>query len=103
MVQNPDILAGIGKLKGKRIVVGFAVETDNEEENAKEKMKVKNLDMIVLNNPGEPGAGFATDTNKVTIFAPRKKAINLPLMTKSEVAAVIIEEITKILKKQKST
>jgi phosphopantothenoylcysteine decarboxylase/phosphopantothenate--cysteine ligase len=103
MVQNPDILAGIGKLKGKRIVVGFAVETDNEEENAKEKMKAKNLDMIVLNNPGEPGAGFATDTNKVTIFAPRKKAINLPLMTKSEVAAVIIEEITKILKKQKST
>jgi len=102
LVQNPDILAGIGKLKGKRIVVGFAIETDNEEENAKEKMRSKNLDMIVLNNPGEPGAGFAADTNKVTIFAPRKKAMKLPLMRKSEVATVIIEEIAKILKKRKS-
>jgi len=102
LVQNPDILAGIGKLKGNRIVVGFAVETDNEEKNAKEKMKSKNLDMIVLNNPGEPGAGFAANTNKVTIFAPRKKAIDLPLMTKSEVAKVIIEEIAKLLKKRSS-
>jgi phosphopantothenoylcysteine decarboxylase/phosphopantothenate--cysteine ligase len=102
MVQNPDILAGIGKMKGKRIVVGFALETDNEEENAKEKMRSKNLDMIVLNNPREPGAGFASDTNKVTIFAPRKKALKLPLMTKSEVATRIIEEITKLMKKRKS-
>ena len=73
-----------------------------EEENAKEKMRSKNLDMIVLNNPEEFGAGFATDTNKVTIFVPRKKAMKLPLMRKSEVASVIIEEITKILKKRKS-
>ena len=102
MVQNPDILAGIGKMKGKRIVVGFAIETDNEEENAKEKMRSKNLDMIVLNNPREPGAGFASDTNKVTIFAPRKKALKLPLMTKSEVATRIIEEIIKLMKKRKS-
>jgi phosphopantothenoylcysteine decarboxylase/phosphopantothenate--cysteine ligase len=101
MVQNPDILAGIGKMKGKRIVVGFAIETDNEEENAKAKMKSKNLDMIVLNNPGEPGAGFASETNKVTLFAPRKKAIKLPLMTKTEVASRIIEEIAKLIKKQK--
>jgi phosphopantothenoylcysteine decarboxylase/phosphopantothenate--cysteine ligase len=101
MVQNPDILAGIGKMKGKRLVVGFAIETDNEEENAKLKMKSKNLDMIVLNNPGEPGAGFASETNKVTIFAPRKKAIKLPLMTKSEVASRILEEIVKLVKKQK--
>jgi phosphopantothenoylcysteine decarboxylase/phosphopantothenate--cysteine ligase len=102
MVQNPDILAGIGKMKGKRIVAGFAVETDNEEENARAKMNSKNLDMIVLNNPGESGAGFASDTNKVTIFAPRKKPIKLPLMTKSEVAARIIDEIIKLVKKQKS-
>ncbi len=102
MVQNPDILAGIGKMKGKRIVVGFAIETDNEEENAKEKMRSKNLDMIVLNNPREPDAGFASDTNKVTIFAPRKKALKLPLMTKSEVASRIIEEIIKLMKKRKT-
>ena len=102
MVQNPDILAGIGKIKGKRIVVGFAVETDNEEKNAKEKMRSKNLDMIVLNNPSELGAGFSTETNKVTIFTPRKKAVDLPLMPKSEVAAAIIAEIIKLMKKQKT-
>ena len=102
MVQNPDILAGIGKIKGKRIVVGFAVETDNEEKNAKDKMRSKNLDMIVLNNPAELGAGFSTDTNKVTIFMPGKKAVKLPLMPKSEVAAAIIAEIIKLMKKQKT-
>ena len=64
-------------------------------------MRTKNLDMIVLNNPGEPGAGFASETNKVSIFAPRKKAIKLPLMTKSEVASKILEEIVKLVKKQK--
>jgi len=101
MIQNPDILAGIGKLKGKRIVVGFAVETDNEEENAKKKMRAKNLDMIVLNNPSEPGAGFGTDTNKVTIFIPKRKSIKLPLMTKSEVGARLIDEVAKLLIKQK--
>ncbi len=101
MVQNPDILAGIGKLKGKRIVVGFAVETDNEEENAKTKMRAKNLDMIVLNNPSEPGAGFGTDTNKVTVYIPKRKAIKLPLMSKSDVAARLINEVAKILINQK--
>jgi phosphopantothenoylcysteine decarboxylase/phosphopantothenate--cysteine ligase len=101
LVQTPDILAGIGKLKGKRIVVGFAVETDNEEENAKKKMKSKNLDMIVLNNPSEPGAGFASITNKVSLFMPNRKAIKLPLMSKSDVAERIIAEVIKLLVKHK--
>jgi phosphopantothenoylcysteine decarboxylase/phosphopantothenate--cysteine ligase len=103
LVQNPDILAGIGKLKGKRILVGFAVETDNEEENAKKKMRTKNLDMIVLNNPSEPGAGFETDTNKVTIFIPKRKGIKLPLMSKSEVASRLIDEVSKLIIKQKKS
>jgi phosphopantothenoylcysteine decarboxylase/phosphopantothenate--cysteine ligase len=101
LVQNPDILAGIGKLKGKRIIVGFAVETDNEEENAKKKLRSKNLDMIVLNNPSEPGAGFGTDTNKVTIFMPRRKGIKLPLMSKNEVAVRLIDEVSKLMIRQK--
>ncbi len=101
LVQNPDILAGIGKLKGKRIIVGFAVETDNEEENAKKKMRAKNLDMIVLNNPTEPGAGFGTDTNKVTIFMPKRKGIKLPLMSKTEIAAKLIDEASKLMIRQK--
>jgi phosphopantothenoylcysteine decarboxylase/phosphopantothenate--cysteine ligase len=101
LVENPDILAGIGKLKGKRIVVGFALETDNEEENAKQKLRSKNLDMIVLNNPEEPNSGFGTTTNKATIFFPKRKAIKLPLMSKTEVAARIIDEVVKIISKRK--
>jgi phosphopantothenoylcysteine decarboxylase/phosphopantothenate--cysteine ligase len=101
LIQNPDILAGIGKLKGKRIIVGFAVETDNEEANARKKIKEKNLDMIVLNNPIETGAGFGTRTNKVTILVPRRKPIRLPLMDKTEVAARIIREIGKLIVKSK--
>lgn len=101
LVQNPDILAGIGKLKGNRIVIGFAVETDNEEENARKKLNSKNLDMIVLNNPEEPGAGFATNTNKVTLLFPKKKAQKIPLLSKSEIASHIIDEIIKLVEKQK--
>jgi phosphopantothenoylcysteine decarboxylase/phosphopantothenate--cysteine ligase len=101
LVQNPDILAGIGKLKGNRIVVGFALETDNEEANAKKKMREKNLDMIVLNNPGEPGAGFAVETNKVSLFIQKKKPLKLPLMTKSALAARLIDEVSKLLIKRK--
>ena len=101
LVQNPDILAGIGKLKGNRIVIGFAVETDNEEENARKKLNSKNLDMIVLNNPEEPGAGFATSTNKVTLLFPKKKAQKIPLLSKSEIASHIIDEIIKLVEKQK--
>jgi phosphopantothenoylcysteine decarboxylase/phosphopantothenate--cysteine ligase len=101
LVQNPDILAGIGKLKGKRILVGFAVETDNEEVNARKKIKDKNLDMIVLNNPVEPGSGFGTRTNKVTILLPKRKPIKLPLMDKTEVASRIIREVGKLIVKSK--
>jgi len=101
LVQNPDILAGIGKLKSKRIVVGFAVETDNEEENARKKLESKNLDMIVLNNPEEAGAGFATSTNKVSLLFPKKKTQKIPLMSKSEIAAHIMDEIIKMVEKQK--
>jgi phosphopantothenoylcysteine decarboxylase/phosphopantothenate--cysteine ligase len=102
LVHNPDILAGIGRMKGNRIVVGFAVETDNEEENARKKIRDKNLDMIILNNPVEQGAGFATDTNKVTILQPKKKAAKLPLLSKSEVATHLIDEIIKIMGKRKA-
>jgi phosphopantothenoylcysteine decarboxylase/phosphopantothenate--cysteine ligase len=97
LVANPDIIADIGKRKGKRLLVGFAVETHNEKENALEKMRKKNLDMIVLNNPAEEGAGFATNTNRVTIFKRKAKPIELPLMTKTDVAVRIMEEILKIL------
>jgi len=97
LLQNPDILAGIGKFKGERVIVGFALETDNEIENARKKLKAKNLDMIVLNNPGESGAGFAGETNRVTLMQPKRKAVQLPLMSKSQVAKRIIDEIVKLI------
>lgn len=69
LVQNPDILASLGSMKrNDQILVGFALETDNELENAKKKLTKKNLDFIVLNSLHDKGAGFGHDTNKVTII-----------------------------------
>lgn len=94
LVKNPDIAATLGKMKNpSQILVGFALETDNEESNAIDKMHRKNLDMIVLNSMSDPGAGFGTDTNTVTIITPDGKSEKYPLMLKSEVADKIIDFI----------
>lgn len=94
LVKNPDIAATLGKEKrDDQILVGFALETDNEQANADEKLHRKNLDMIVLNSLRDPGAGFGTDTNKVTIIKRNGEHIAFPLKTKSEVAADIVNEI----------
>ena len=97
LVSNPDILAGIGKKKGKKLLVGFAVETDNEIKHARDKLQSKNLDMIVLNNPVEDGAGFGENTNRVTLIKRRGKPKDLPLMTKDEVAEAVLEQIADLL------
>ena len=68
--KTPDILRSISKLKKKQIVIGFALETEDEKKNAFEKMKRKNLDAIVLNSLNDKGAGFSHDTNKITIITP---------------------------------
>ena len=99
MIANPDIIAEAGKRKGNRILVGFALETDNEHKNAKEKLQKKNLDMIVLNNPTEEGAAFATETNRVTIIKKQGKPLELPLQTKRQVAEVVIDHIVKLVQK----
>ena len=99
MVANPDIIAEVGKRKGHRFLVGFALETDNEHENAREKLKKKNLDMIVLNNPTEEGAAFATETNRVSIISAQGKAQELPLQSKRQVATVVIDHLIKLMKK----
>jgi len=90
-----DILKELGKAKGKRILVGFALETDNEVVNAKKKLKGKNLDLIVLNNPGRAGAGFGTDTNIATLIYKNGKAEKLPKMKKTELAEVIFDRLKK--------
>ena len=89
--RNPDIAAALGSMKKmNQKLVGFALETDHEDENALKKLHSKNLDMIVLNSLAVPGAGFATDTNKVTVFKADSSKIELPLMSKKDTAENII-------------
>ena len=95
LVKNPDIAAtlGAGKRPGQ-ILVGFALETDHELDNAAEKLRRKNLDMIVLNSLRDKGAGFGVATNKVSlIYADGRERIDFPLKTKTEGAADILDAI----------
>lgn len=94
LVKNPDIAAELGRMKTDgQILVGFALETDNESANAAEKLARKNLDMIVMNSLRDAGAGFGTDTNKITIFTAGGNARSYPLKSKTEVAADIIDAV----------
>ena len=93
--KTKDILASLGKIKDKQILVGFALETENEIENAKTKLLRKNLDLIVLNSLNDKGAGFKTDTNKVTIISKDNKIEPYPVKTKKEVAFDILQHIIK--------
>lgn len=91
---NKDILAEVGKVKKKnQKIVGFSVETENEIENSFIKMKNKNIDMIVINNPLEKGAGFEVDTNQITILTSEGKLTEFPLKHKFEVANDILNEL----------
>lgn len=94
LIKNPDIAATLGKEKKQsQVLVGFALETDNEFSNATEKLQRKNLDMIVLNSMRDKGAGFGTDTNKVSIFDRSGNRIDFPLKSKKDVATDIVNEI----------
>lgn len=98
LVKNPDILKTMGEKKTHQFLVGFALETQNEEENAKGKLEKKNLDMIVLNSLRDEGAGFKNDTNKIKIFTrTEKKEFNLK--SKDDVAKDILNFVeTQLLK-----
>ncbi len=90
--RTVDIASELGRIKGDRLLVGFALETNNEAQNAASKLKRKNLDFIVLNSLRDSGAGFGVDTNKVT-FVDRNGEESLPLMSKREVAERIVDKI----------
>ena len=92
LVKNPDILKSMGESKTKQFLVGFALETQNEEENAKVKLQKKNLDMIVLNSLRDSGAGFKGATNKIKIIT-ETSLTEFPLKSKKEVAADILNFI----------
>ncbi len=91
MERNPDILAGLAGRKGERIFVGFAAETTDVLAQAERKMREKNLDLIVANDVSRSDAGFATDTNAVTVIDAAGGRDALPLMSKDEVAEAILE------------
>ena len=94
MTTTNDIAATLGKQKrNDQILVGFALETHDELQNAQRKLKSKNLDMIVLNSLQDKGAGFGTDTNKVTFLYPNGTIKNLPLISKEEVANEIVDSL----------
>ena len=96
LVKNPDIAASLGQIKteGQKLI-GFALETNNEVTNAQDKLKRKNLDAIVLNSLQDKGAGFGTDTNKISIFFANGNRQDFPLKSKTEVAKDIIDAILK--------
>lgn len=93
--RTRDIAAELGRTKGGRILVGFALETDNETANAADKLRRKNFDFVVLNSLRDAGAGFRGDTNKITLIDPAGEE-PLPLMSKSEAAERIVDKIENI-------
>lgn len=95
LVRTKDILASAGEVKKEQFLVGFALETNNELENAIGKLRRKNLDMIVLNSLNDQGAGFKSDTNKVSIIDKSEKISEFSVKSKAEVAEDIFNEILK--------
>lgn len=97
--RTKDILQELGHKKTHQFIIGFAAETNDVEEYAREKLSKKNADMIVANNVATTGAGFGTDTNIVTMFKRDGSAIELPMLSKAETARRILTEVVSSLKK----
>ncbi len=97
LTQNPDILKQVAPLKNRQIVVGFAAETHDIEAEARRKMREKHLDLIVANDVNRPDSGFQVDTNEVTLMPREGEALPLPLLSKEEVAAKILDRVVDLL------
>jgi phosphopantothenoylcysteine decarboxylase/phosphopantothenate--cysteine ligase len=97
LVRTPDILAGV---KGVPIKVGFAAESDNLVENAREKLKGKKLDLIVANDITLPGSGFGSDNGRVSLIDKRGRVEDLPLMSKREVAERVLDRVSALLRRR---
>ncbi len=94
---TPDILKGLGARKNGTVLVGFALETQDEVRNAKDKLRKKNLDFIVMNSTRDEGSAFGSDTNTVTIIGKDGKAEKLSKMPKFDVAVEILNRVAKLL------
>jgi phosphopantothenoylcysteine decarboxylase/phosphopantothenate--cysteine ligase len=98
LVKTKDILKTLGEKKyNGQLLVGFALETNNEKDNALHKLKTKNADLIVLNSLNDEGAGFGHDTNKITIFEKGGKEIEYDRKPKQQVAKDIVDRIVNML------
>jgi hypothetical protein len=99
--STPDILAEIGKRKGRRILVGFAAETQDLVANARKKLQRKNLDLMVANDVSQSGAGFDADTNLVKILDATGGVEELPLLPKPAVADRILDRVVQLVGKRR--
>ena len=98
LTPTNDIAAWVGENRSKgTIAVGFALETNDEQQNAQGKLKKKKLDMIVLNSMRDAGAGFGHDTNKVTMFFNDKEPVATDLKSKEEIASDIVDNIQSLM------
>ena len=95
--RTEDILAGLGGRKGNKVLVGFAMETGDLQRKAADKLRRKNLDLIVANDLTHEGAGFGHETNEVTLLAPDADPVQLPLLSKVQVAEEILSRMAEIL------
>jgi phosphopantothenoylcysteine decarboxylase/phosphopantothenate--cysteine ligase len=99
LIKNPDIAASLGARKqGHQLLVGFALETNDAQRNAMDKLRRKNMDLIVLNSLQDKGAGFNHDTNKVSFLSKDNKIRNFELKSKAAVAEDILDELTALIK-----
>ncbi len=98
--STPDILAEVGKRKGRRILVGFAAETEDLVENARKKLQRKNLDLMVANDVSQPDAGFDADTNAVKILDAQGKVEELPVQSKRSVADRVLDRVVELLRQR---
>ena len=92
-----DILTLIGKDKGNKKIIGFSLETENMIKNSKAKLKNKNLDLIIANNPTEEGAGFGYDTNKVSMINSAGEVENFDLMSKKKLSRIIVDKLSNMM------
>lgn len=100
LVKNPDILAGLGSMKARPFLVGFAAETDALAENAAKKLREKNLDMVVANDVSQSDAGFNVDTNRVRLFFRDGTSCEHGLMSKNQLAGVILTHVAEQLQRR---
>jgi phosphopantothenoylcysteine decarboxylase/phosphopantothenate--cysteine ligase len=97
LTHNPDILASLGALKTRQVMVGFAAETQDILQHAQQKLDRKHLDLIVANDVSAPDSGFAVDTNQVTLIHRSGEAESLPLLSKEDVADRVLDRVAALL------